>query len=594
MDIQEKTDRFVASAPPLRDADLNQINGLFRAYLFRIARTGEYWTTCCRKHVAPHRELTGKEEMIMWAPHTQQERYSWGRCTNRRESEARYKCPLCGAEVTVKELGRTGKRDNLASFRRVVVLRWWRGALWAVAYSAEKLYPAHEGPSSGTIWLTRPPDCKPVGVYRFRPGLAQGAIRPWWYGESCKFYAMREQRKPHMKGKPWELGDCFTWCKEYGKAYDSIGFEEIGKSPFRYIGVKGLVEGPPYIDLLRLLVTACFYADKLEMLYKFGLEEVISRYIDQGVKTAWLINWQAETRKEFLKMPMHAVRDARSGQGGIEALRIWKAMGPKEPMEGCCWLAANGLDYAQREKVRGIAKANGVHLDKIAEYLSRQFEDWKHGRTRGVFTMGNFISYWIDYLDAAAGLGMDLSNPVILMPRDLKGHHDEETKTWAEVKKAEAQRIEKERYAPIYKKLCKRYEFCMVGLRVIVPETSNQIIQEGKNLKHCVGGYAARHMGGSTTILFLRKEAEPDKSLVTIEITGTTIRQAHGWKNEWEACKDNPKRTDPRELYAGFFDVWLEWLKRGSPRDKDGKPKLPPKGTDKQCLSLQNERKVSA
>ena len=38
MDIQEKTAKFVSSAPPLRDADLEQINGLFRAYLFRIAR----------------------------------------------------------------------------------------------------------------------------------------------------------------------------------------------------------------------------------------------------------------------------------------------------------------------------------------------------------------------------------------------------------------------------------------------------------------------------------------------------------------------------------------------------------------------------
>lgn len=591
MDFQEKTDRFVTSAPTLRDADRERINGLFRAYLFRIGRTGEYWTTCCRKHVADHKQWTPQEEEIMRAPHTQQERYSWGRCTNPRESEARYKCPLCGAEVTVKELGRTGKRDNLASFRRVVVLRWWRGALWAVAYSAKKTYPAYDGPLSGTNWLTRPPDCKPVGVYRFRPGLAQGATRPWWFDESCKFYAMREQRAPRKKGKPWEMGDCFTWCVEYGKAYDSIGFEELGKSPFRYIGVQGLVESRPYIDLLRLLVTACFYAEKLEMLHKFGLDEVISRYINDGVKTAWLINWQAETRKEFLKLPMRAVRDARNGKGGIEALRIWKAMGQKEPMEGCCWLAAQGRDYAQREKVRGIAKANGVHLDKIAEYLEKKFSEQKR-----YCSMGDIVSFWIDYLDAAEGLGMDLTNPVILMPRDLKGHHDELTQTWAEVKKADALRIEREEYEQIYKKLCSRYAFSLDGLRVIVPENSEQIIQEGKNLKHCVGGYATRHVNGSTTILFLRREDAPYTSLVTIEINGNTIRQAHGYRNEMEGCEENPKRRDPRELYAAFFDTWLDWLKRGSPRDKDGEPKIKKKIADggARCAPLHDERKVSA
>lgn len=70
MDIQEKTKKFVSSAPPLRDADLEQINGLFRAYLFRIARTGEYWTTCCRKHVEPHKELSPQERTIMICEHT--------------------------------------------------------------------------------------------------------------------------------------------------------------------------------------------------------------------------------------------------------------------------------------------------------------------------------------------------------------------------------------------------------------------------------------------------------------------------------------------------------------------------------------------
>jgi len=569
MDIQEKTAKFVSSAPPLRDADLEQINGLFRAYLFRIARTGEYWTTCCRKHVEPHKELSPQERTIMICEHTQQERYSWGNVTNRMQSEARWKCPLCGAEVTVKELGRTGRRENLESFRRAIVLRWWRGALWAVGYDAKKAYPAYDGPLSGTHRLTRLPDVKPVGVYRFRPGLAQGTIRPWWYDQTCQFYNMQEQKSPSRKGKPSELDSPFSWCKEYGREYDVIGYSELDKSPFRYIGVQGLTEGPPYVDLIRLLTTACFYAEKLEMLHKFGMEEAIGRYVSQGVKTAWLINWQAETRKEFIKLPIRAVREAKDGEGGIEALRIWKTMGPKEPMEGCCWLAAKVYDYKRREKLRGIAKANGIHLDKIADYLQKQFSEQKRNQD-----MDSFITFWTDYLDAAEGLGMDLTNPVILMPRDLRGHHDELTTTWAEVKKAEALRIEREKYAPRYKKLCKRYEFSEDGLRIIVPESTEQIIQEGRNLKHCVGGYASRHVAGSTTILFLRRENAPHTSLITIEINGTTVRQAHGWRNEAEGCEDNPNGTPPQKLYAAFFDCWRDWLKRGSPRDKDGKPKI--------------------
>ena len=108
-----------------------------------------------------------------------------------------------------------------------------------------------------------------------------------------------------------------------------------------------------------------------------------------------------------------------------------------------------------------------------------------------------------------------------------------------------------------------------------------------------MGGYASRHAAGSTTILFLRRENAPHTSLITIEIDGTNIRQAHGWKNEMEGCEDNPTAQPPQKLYAGFFEAWRDWLKRGSTRDKDGKPKMAKKKADEQGLSLQNERKVS-
>ena len=121
-----------------------------------------------------------------------------------------------------------------------------------------------------------------------------------------------------------------------------------------------------------------------------------------------------------------------------------------------------------------------------------------------------------------------------------------------------------------------------------------EIIDEGKTLHHCVGGYAPRHLTGSTTILFLRKAERPDVPLVTIEINGNNIIQAHGHSNEINPCPENPERIAPRILYKSFFTKWLNWLKKGSPRDKDGAPKIGKKSADKQCLSIQDERKVSA
>jgi len=95
-------------------------------------------------------------------------------------------------------------------------------------------------------------------------------------------------------------------------------------------------------------------------------------------------------------------------------------------------------------------------------------------------------------------------------------------------------------------------------------------VREGKTLHHCVGGYAARHIEGKTTILFLRHEKRPERPWMTIELTGKdTIRQIHGYKNE-----SYNHAQDPEERYAWFLDAWLGWVHAGSRRGKQKQPIL--------------------
>ena len=108
------------------------------------------------------------------------------------------------------------------------------------------------------------------------------------------------------------------------------------------------------------------------------------------------------------------------------------------------------------------------------------------------------------------------------------------------------------------------------GYLIRVPTLAAEIRTEGNALKHCVGGYADRHMSGETTILFLRSSEQPDEPLCTIEMRsdGVTIRQIHGYRNDYG-------RESPMILYKMFLDIWLPWLAAGSRRDKQGRPILP-------------------
>ncbi|MBR2492806.1 MAG: PcfJ domain-containing protein, partial [Paludibacteraceae bacterium] len=72
-----------------------------------------------------------------------------------------------------------------------------------------------------------------------------------------------------------------------------------------------------------------------------------------------------------------------------------------------------------------------------------------------------------------------------------------------------------------------------------LPLKLSEIIKEGSSLNQCVGGYVDRHANGDTTILFLRKKSDKDKSFYTIECHGTDpnkgidVRQIHGQNNKW-------------------------------------------------------------
>lgn len=101
------------------------------------------------------------------------------------------------------------------------------------------------------------------------------------------------------------------------------------------------------------------------------------------------------------------------------------------------------------------------------------------------------------------------------------------------------------RMAKIYtKRLEIRQEFEYEDEEYIIrlPKNQSEIIREGMELRHCVGGYAESHEKGESTIVFLRKKSEPDKPFYTIEVyiavhedgsTSSNIAQIHGFGNCW-------------------------------------------------------------
>lgn len=562
MTEQEKAEKFAKMAPPLREGELEAINALFPTYLFRRRKTGEVWTTCCHEHITAGMN-SGYWDMrrAMWEPHQREPMNHWNEAP-----KPSMNCPFCGKPVIVKELRYTGRRENLSSYRRAVVLQWYKGALWARAYDCSKHYTADYD-------LAGEPVCKLVGVYRFRPGLAEETARAW-YG-NYPFRSIVTQDGPLTRGK-WKIHSPFAANAYYGIGYDVIGLDEVLESPMRYCFQKD--DDMFYGRLLEFLTACCFYPRQIEMLLKAGMDDVVRDLVKRGVKHAAVIDWNNENPAKVFGLNRQELKTFLGTNRNIEILELHKRLKGRVAIQVCAEWMGMGLDI---RKTFQSAKKWGLAPERLIRYLVGNVGCARYGGLPG---LREALRIWEDYVTAAEATGYPLHRENVLLPKELGAAHDEATKKHNAILQRQIAQAEQERlaaanaaHAERREKLDQKYGFEMDGLLIRAPISGAEVLNEGRVLKHCVGGYADRHVQGKTTILFMRRAAKPNEPWLTIEMNENRLVQIHGYRNEGIHTMEGRFAPDPREVYREFLDTWLDWLKKGSKRDKQGRPKLPRK-----------------
>lgn len=90
-----------------------------------------------------------------------------------------------------------------------------------------------------------------------------------------------------------------------------------------------------------------------------------------------------------------------------------------------------------------------------------------------------------------------------------------ETKRTYELKKRE---YDDNRMRRNYEAKAKAWDFEFGDYRVVLPSSGLDIVDEGKNMHHCVGGYVNRVVNGETFIVFVRRKDTPDKCYITCQV----------------------------------------------------------------------------
>ena len=560
-----RVNALVKGVQPLRKGDLAAINRIFPAYLFRVRRTGEVWTTCCGRHEIITGEMPEQFRAVLDAPHQKETRYEEFTCCHMGYMSApppdpkiMKVCPWCGHQVKVKELGRAGNRKNLKAWRRAVVLRQYRGALWAVAYDASKSY---EG---GTWTLTAAPDVTELKIYRFQPGLVEQVGRVWDWGG----YTRMDMPPGRL---PMNIREPFYWNSLEGLGYTAVGLGELERSFARYcqVGIYLKAEGETVQTdgLIRCLTLCAFWPRQFEMLVKLGLGEAVDDLLYRKKWNRAAFDWREPAPRKSFGLNAGELRDWGAAGRSLELLTYYKRLcrtQNKPSFEVLRKLREEAGPVCGRlvPKLAGC----GLRPEKLMAYIHKEKE--RPGQKK--MTLQTLYTQWADYIEDARLLGYDLKNPIYLTPRDLRHKHTETMGPAARIRDTRVRKEQGKRERARQKAVTDRYCYSTDRWLIRAPVGANEIAAEGKTLRHCVGGYADRHLRGETTIIFLRDRRKPGKPLVTIEMHGDKLLQIHGYENDRRAP------IPPRERYEEILEPWLAWVAAGSKRDKRGRPKLPP------------------
>lgn len=515
----------------LTEQEIKDIDGMFPQYLFYTTLPNgdrEYQCTRCHSSTVQHRisrTSTPEDRKLM----------------NARHGDAA-RCPICGAVVTVKSLGISKSRKNLWHREKVVVIHAVSPErVEARCYFAERNYEYSPTPQTNLIEKSR---------YLLTPGNAV-RFKAQYYNED--FYSTNKI------GEPFPSTAMF-----YGSDsdYSVLGLKNLKDTFLKYNQLEAFVARDAqyssayvYYGLIMTYLSYFTIYPQLEMLQKLEHYDVVRTLVNEGRKSFPYVNWKAKSISDFFKLDKQGYKSFKENGGTLEILRIaHKLRNGKEKLNFVG--AKEYLDYFGSE----------YNLDFFSESLKNYGISFSDGYKYVKQKKRKYQEY-TDYLRMANNLGYDLRVHNVAFPKNLKKAHDNaaaaerarlEEKRNAEFKKQEAAA---QKYLKKYEK---QYSFSDGNYTIIIPHTVSEIVEEGKAMRHCVGGYAGRHMEGTLAILFLRSTAKPDKSLYTIEMHGKHLTQVQGYNN----------RTPLTPEAQIFFDMWLCWVRDGSRRDKEGKPIL--------------------
>lgn len=369
------------------------------------------------------------------------------------------------------------------------------------------------------------------------------------------------------------LREQYVWNKGYGLYFTKTVRSRINcQSNGTYVAycrpsIDAAVKGTPFawsgwenFDALDMTTFFDLYAryPVVEYLVKLGYKKLIKDKLN-NVSTRSTINWRGKTPSKVFRLSDDEYSVIKQHKNDVTFWFLY--------MFKKCKAMDTGMSLA--DIILLSEKVDSDHeFDLLKEMVTKRFtlKDSLHYAIKQLtlnksqyYSIYSLVRDWKDYISDCKKLGLDIEDIKTLYPRDLNRTHQN---TSQQIKFAQNKAIDEK----IEQRLpeLQRYKYEANGIFIRPVLSTQELIDEGKTLCHCVGTYSDRYAKGETTILLVRKVIEPDTPFYTMEVRGTTIYQTRGLRN----CQ-------PSEEVQAFIEAYKVNILKKIDKQAKKKDKVP-------------------
>jgi hypothetical protein len=261
----------------------------------------------------------------------------------------------------------------------------------------------------------------------------------------------------------------------------------------------------------------------VEYLTKLGMTDLVRDKLI-GEATYGAINWRGKTLLKVLRLTKQEFNEIKKQNiyVSFDFLKILQASKKNNwgLSIGDARRAADDFGNYYFDIIKDLSVYAPVK--KILKYIT----DQKKHDSR-YYDKRNVVPDFRDYVEKCIQLNMDSTNERVLFPKSL---HEAHKKAMIRIKLKNNKKFDKQIKDRVAG-LNKRFYFEYKDLLIRPAANYKEFIAEGNDLLHCVADYAGRHAMEKTTILFIRKISEPQKSFYTVEIANQMVVQVKGFDN---------------------------------------------------------------